>query len=260
MTQTPAPILSPDLSALPGVRHAYFTRAGGVSGGVYATLNGGIGSDDETALVLENRGRMADWMGVARSHLVSVWQHHSPDAIVVETPWPQNERPKADAMVTNRPGIALAIGTADCGPVLFADAEARVVGGAHSGWKGAFTGVLDSTVAAMERLGARRERIIACLGPTISAAAYEVGPEFIARFIAADAANARYFGASLKSGHGMFDLPAYIGARLNGLGVGRVLDLAVCTYGNEDRLYSYRRMTHRGEADYGRQMSAIALA
>jgi len=259
MTQMLDPILSSDLSALQGVRHAYFTRAGGVSNGVYATLNGGIGSDDEAARVQENRGRMADWMGVERSHLVSLWQHHSADVVVVDKPWLQTARPKADAMVTNQPGIALAIGTADCGPVLFADPQARIVGGAHAGWKGAFTGVLEATVAAMEHLGARRERIVACLGPMISARAYEVGPEFIARFTAAEPGNARYFTPSNKAGHGMFDLPAYISARLVNAGVGRALDLSICTYGNEDRLFSYRRMTHRGERDYGRQMSVIAL-
>lgn len=259
MSHTPAPILSPELSALPGIRHAFFTREGGVSGGLYATLNGGIGSSDAVADVLENRGRMADWLGVARDNLVSLYQHHSPDVITVVDPWPQNERPRADAMVTSRPGMALAIGTADCGPVLFADPVAGVVGGAHSGWKGAFTGVLEATLGAMERLGAQRTRVTACLGPTISAAAYEVGPEFIARFIAADPANARFFAPSAKAGHGMFDLPGYVVARLTAAGVGCVRDLAICTYANEDRLYSYRRMTHRGEADYGRQMSAIAL-
>jgi YfiH family protein len=259
MSDRPDPILSPALSRLPGVRHAFFTRAGGVSDGVYATLNGGTGSADDPARVAENRGRMAEWMGVRRSHLLSVWQHHSPDALIVREPWEPANRPKADAMATDVAGIALAIGTADCGPVLFADAAAGVVGGAHAGWKGALTGVLEATLDAMEQLGARRARVTASLGPMISCAAYEVGPEFVARFIEKDAGNARFFAPSSKAGHSMFDLPAYIVRRLYRAGVGEVENLGVCTYGEESRLFSYRRMTHRGEKDYGRQMSAIAL-
>ncbi len=255
----PDPILSPDLAALAGVRHGYFTRAGGVSTGVYAGLNGGIGSNDAPDAVAENRARMARWLGVAPARYLSVWQHHSPDVLVVETPFDMANRPKADAMVTATRGIGLAIGTADCGPVLFADATAGVVGGAHAGWKGALTGVLDETVAAMETLGADRRRIVAVLGPMISGRAYEVGPEFVARFCAAEAGNAAYFVPSAKADHAMFDLPAYIVARLQRIGVGVAVNLDICTYANEDRLYSYRRMTHRGEPDYGRQMSAIAL-
>ncbi|MCA0422585.1 MAG: polyphenol oxidase family protein, partial [Proteobacteria bacterium] len=167
-------------------------------------------------------------------------------------------RPKADAMVTRTPGIGLAIGTADCGPILFADQDAGVIGGAHSGWKGAFTGVIEATLDAMEGLGAERARILAVLGPTISRNAYEVGAEFVTRFAEAQGANEVYFSPSTRPGHAMFDLPAYIIARLARAGVGRAVNLDICTYGNE-RLYSYRRMTHRGEPDYGRQMSAIAL-
>jgi hypothetical protein len=163
-------------------------------------------------------------------------------------------------MVTNRPGLALGIATADCGPVLFADAEARVIGGAHAGWKGAFTGVLEATLEAMERLGARRERVVAVLGPMISRKAYEVGPEFVARFTEAAPDNARYFSPSEREGHAMFDLPAYIRTRLEGAGVGTFEDLGLCTYADERRFYSYRRTTHRGEPDYGRLISAIALA
>lgn len=251
------PILSADL-ALPGIKHGFFTREGGVSSGIYASLNGGIGSNDDPALVTENRARMAGYLGVTPTHLLSVWQYHSPECLVVDRPFDMGNRPKADAMATRTKGVALAIGTADCGPVLFADAEAGVVGGAHSGWKGALTGVLESTIAAMEGLGARRERIVAVLGPMISAKAYEVGPEFVARFADAEEGNGRYFTPSTKAGHSMFDLPAYVVARLQRAGVAKAVNLDVCTYAS-DRLFSYRRMTHLGEPDYGRQMSAIAL-
>lgn len=259
MSIQPNPILSPDLSALAGIRHGYFTREGGVSGGIYASLNGGIGSNDAPADIAENRARMARHLGVLPSHFLSVWQYHSPDVVVVDAPFDMANRPKADAMVTRMRGVGLAIGTADCGPVLFADAEAGVVGGAHAGWKGAFGGVLEATLAAMEGLGADRRRIVAVLGPTISGRAYEVGAEFVTRFQDGAPENAVYFRPSDKAGHAMFDLPAYIVARLTRAGVARAVNLDVCTYGSEDRLYSYRRMTHRGEADYGRQMSAIAL-
>lgn len=261
MNSGPDPILSPDLAALAplGIRHGYFTRAGGVSSGVYASLNGGIGSADAPALIAENRARMARWLGVAPERYLSVWQCHSPDVVTVETPFDMAARPKADAMVTRQTGIGLAIGTADCGPILFADGAARVIGGAHAGWKGALGGVLEATVAAMEAIGARRERIVAVLGPTISAASYEVGADFVARFVEAAPDNQRFFAASTRTGHAMFDLPGYIIARLGSAGVGTAVNLDICTYRNEDRLYSYRRMTHRGEPDYGRQMSAIAL-
>lgn len=258
MKTAPDPILSPDLSALPGIRHAFFTREGGVSTGIYDSLNGGLGSDDAPDAVRENRARMARWLGVAEDHYLSVWQHHSPDVLVVETPFDMTNRPKADAMVTRTRGIGLAIGTADCGPILFADAAAGVAGGAHSGWKGALTGVIEETIAAMERLGAVRTRIVAVLGPMISRNAYEVGDEFVARFTAVDAGNARFFRSSVKTGHAMFDLPAYIMMRLERAGVGTAVNLDICTYGT-DRLFSYRRKTHRAEPDYGRQMSAIAL-
>lgn len=253
----PNPILSPAL-ALPGIAHSFFTREGGVSCGLYTSLNGGIGSNDAPADIAENRARMARHLGVAPDAYLSVWQHHSPDCLIVERPFDMGQRPKADAMATRIRGIGLAIGTADCGPVLFADAQAGVIGGAHSGWKGALTGVLESTITAMEGLGAQRGRIVAVLGPMISARAYEVGPEFVARFTAAEGGNERYFRPSAKAGHSMFNLPAYIVDRLVRAGVGQALNLDICTYG-DDRLYSYRRMTHRGEADYGRQMSAIAL-
>jgi YfiH family protein len=184
---------------------------------------------------------------------------HSPDVVTVNAVWPVGEGPKADAVVTNRPGIAIGVGTADCGPVLFADGEAGVVGAAHAGWKGAFTGVLEATVAAMEALGACRERIVAVLGPTISRSAYEVGPEFRARFLEADAANDAFFTPSGRAEHHQFDLPGFIGMRLRTAGLGTVDDLALCTYADPARFFSYRRTTHAGEPDYGRLLHAITI-
>ena len=251
-------ITSPDLAGETGIRHAFFTREGGISTGIYASLNGGVGSQDDQAHVTENRARMAAHLGVERDKLVSLYQVHSPDVAVVTGPWPE-ERPKADAMVTIAHGVALGVSSADCGPILFADSEAGVIGAAHSGWKGAFGGVVGATVTAMEKLGARRERIIAVLGPTISATAYEVGPEFIERFKAENATYSRFFHASERPAHAMFDLPAFIAHRAQEAGIGRFVDLALCTYGDESRFYSYRRTTHRQEADYGRLISAIAL-
>src|SRR6478672_8327903 len=193
------------LSKLPGIRHGFFTRAGGVSDGIYESLNGGVGSEDSPAKVAENRARMAARLGVAPERFLTCYQIHSP-VVVAETPWPASERPRADALVTRVPGLAIGVSTADCGPVLLADAEARVIGAAHAGWKGALSGVLENTVAAMERLGARRDRIVAVLGPSIGPESYEVGPEFVERFSAADSTNTRYFAASRQAGHAMFDL------------------------------------------------------
>lgn len=239
------------------MRHGYFTRIGGVSDGIYRGLNIGTGSSDDQTLVAENRRRVADWMGVSADHLLTAHQIHSPDVVVAREPF-AGPRPKADAIVTDRPGIAIGASTADCGPVLFADAEARVIGAAHAGWKGAFTGVLENTVAAMERLGARRDRIVAVLGPSIGPDNYEVGPEFVARFVEADAGNERYFSPSKTVGHSMFDLNQYTVDRLRKAGV-TAEGLGRCTYAEEDLFYSYRRTTHRKEADYGRQVSAIVL-
>jgi polyphenol oxidase len=251
-------IESPDLAAEPGIRHAFFTREGGVSTGIYASLNGGLGSADDPAAITENRARMARHLAVEPANLISLYQVHSPDVEVVTGPWP-GERPRADAMVTTASGMALCASSADCGPILFCDSEARVIGAAHSGWKGAVSGVVASTVTAMERLGARRERILAVLGPTISAAAYEVGPEFVERFKSENPTFARFFTASERAAHAMFDLPAFIAFRAQEAGIGRFVDLALCTYGDERRFFSYRRTTHRGEADYGRLISAIVL-
>ncbi len=252
------PILAAPLM-LEGISHAFFTRQGGASGGIYASLNGGQGSNDDPAAVAINRERMAGFMGVPSAHLLSCWQIHSADVVTVTAPWSRDQRPKADGMVTNRPGLCLAIATADCGPVLFADSEARVIGACHSGWKGAFTGILEATLDGMEALGAKRARIHAVLGPTISARAYEVGPEFVARFLDADPAFAMFFTPSPKDGHQMFDLPAFIGHRLRQAEVGSYTNLDRCTYGEPELFYSYRRTTHRNEPDYGRLMAAIAL-
>jgi purine-nucleoside/S-methyl-5'-thioadenosine phosphorylase / adenosine deaminase len=252
------PIEAPSLK-LPGVAHAFFTREGGVSTGIYRGLNTGIGSNDSREAVLENRARAARHIGATPEHLATPHQVHSIEAIVVDDVWAPGSGPKADAVVTNRPGIAVGAGAADCGPVLFADPDARVVAAAHAGWKGALSGILESAIAAMERLGAKRDQIVAVLGPTISAGAYEVGPEFSARFVAADASNERFFTPSSRAGHSMFDLPAYIVARLQAAGIGKVGNLGLCTYADEVRFYSYRRATHRGEPDYGRLLSAITL-
>lgn len=253
-----SPLSSPALDEA-GIRHAFFTRKGGVSTGIYASLNGGLGSDDDKAAITENRARMAQHLGVAPSHFVSLYQIHSPTCLTVTEPWGMGERPQADAFVTRKKGIALGIGTADCGPVLFADPVMQIIGAAHAGWKGAKGGVLESTLDAMEALGARRDRIIAVLGPMLSQANYEVGPEFMALFTAEDAANIRFFCAGTKPNHPHFDLPGYISMRLARAGVETIEDLAFCTYADEARFYSYRRKTHRGEADYGRLISAIVL-
>jgi len=248
------------LSALPGIRHAFFTRAGGVSEGLYASLNGGAGSSDVPGKVAENRARMAAALGVAPGCLLTAYQVHSPNVVTVEKTWPPDQRPRADALVTRTPGLAIGVTTADCGPVLLADGSARVIGAAHAGWRGAFTGVLEATVAAMEDCGAARDRIVAVLGPTISQPNYEVGPEFADRFNAADAANARFFQTAARPGHALFDLPGYIAARLSAAGIRSFVDLRRCTYADDESFFSFRRSTHRSERDYGRHISAITLA
>ncbi|WP_274426558.1 peptidoglycan editing factor PgeF [Chelativorans sp. YIM 93263] len=255
----PDPLRSPllDQARASGIRHGFFTRAGGVSKGIYAGLNVGLGSDDSADAVRENRHRVTMWMGVPEDHLVTLHQHHSADVLVVEVPF-GDKRPKADALVTRKPGLALGVLAADCGPILFADPQAQVVGAAHAGWKGALTGVLENTIAAMERLDARRERILAVLGPSISQQNYEVGPEFVERFEKADADNSRYFRPSGKQGHAFFDLRLYTLDRLLRAGV-RAEALDRCTYADDASFFSYRRSTHRGEKDYGRQISAICL-
>ena len=251
---------SPLLSAVPGLRHAFFTRDGGVSSGIYAGLNGGLGSSDDPAKVAENRRRMAEQMGVSPAHLLSLHQVHSPDAVVVTGPWQDSAtRPKADAIVTGTAGLAIGVTTADCGPILFADPAARVIGAAHAGWKGALTGVLESTIDAMEALGADRTAVVAAIGPLIRQNSYEVGGEFVERFLDADAGNAAFFIAAVRPGHSMFDLGGYIRMRLERAGVLVIDDTGVDTYSDE-RFYSYRRSVHRKEPDYGRHVHAIALS
>ena len=250
--------LQHDSLALPGIAHGFFTREGGVSDGLYASLNCGVGSNDARDRVLENRARVAQALGVGAENLATPHQVHSADTVVVETAWQPGHGPRADAVVTDRPGVALGVGAADCGPILFADAEARVIGAAHAGWRGSLAGVGESAIAAMETLGARRERIVAVLGPSISQANYEVGPEVVARFVANDPANDRYFRPSARPGHSMFDLPGYTVARLNAAGV-TAASMNLCTYADPQRFFSYRRATHLGEPDYGRLLSAIVL-
>jgi polyphenol oxidase len=245
------------LSAIPGLRHAFFSREGGVSEGVYAGLNGGTGSHDNPANVAENRRRMAEQMGVAPEHLLNVHQIHSPDVVVATGPW-QGEKPRADAIVTRTGGLAIGVTAADCGPILLVDPSARVIGAAHAGWKGALTGVLESTVDAMEKLGAERDGIVAAIGPMIRQNSYEVGSEFVERFLETDADNAVFFLPGERDRHAMFDLAGFIRMRLENAGVLMIDDTGVDTY-TDERFYSYRRSVHRREADYGRHVHAIAL-
>jgi len=248
------------LAPLANIRHAFFTRSGGVSPGVYASLNGGVGSNDRPENVAENRARMAAILGVSPARLLTAYQIHSPDVVVAEAPWTRDARPRADAIVTRVPRLAIGVSTADCGPLLLADGDARVIGAAHAGWRGALTGVIEATIASMERLGADRKAMTVALGPTIRQANYEVGPEFVERFLSADAGNARFFAASQKRQHALFDLAGYIAARVRTAGIVQFEDLGLCTYAEPERFFSYRRTTHNGEPDYGRHINAIALA
>ncbi len=249
---------SPLLSAVPGLRHAFFSRDGGVSEGIYASLNGGIGSNDDPAHVAENRRRMAEQLGVTPAHFLGVWQIHSPDAVVATGPWEGTSRPRADAIVTRTEGLAIGVTAADCGPILFVDPNARVIGAAHAGWKGALTGIVESTVEAMEKLGAERADIVAAIGPLIRQPSYEVGNEFVERFVETDAENAFFFLPAAREGHAMFDLAGFIRMRLENAGVLVIDDLGVDTYSDE-RFFSYRRSVHRKQPDYGRHVHAIVL-
>ena len=248
------------LGTLARIRHGFFTRGGGVSDGVYASLNGGVGSNDAPEKVAENRARMAAALGVAPDRLITAYQIHSPSVVVADEPWTAENRPRADAIVTRTPKLAIGVSTADCAPLLLADAQAGVIGAAHAGWRGALTGVVEAAIAAMEKLGADRARIVAALGPAIRQPNYEVGPEFAARFLAADADNERFFAPSQRAGHAMFDLSGYIADRVQRAGVAKFEDLALCTFAEPERFFSYRRMTRLGESDYGRHINAIVLA
>lgn len=244
---------------VPHVVHGFFTRQGGVSTGVYASLNCGPGSDDAPQHVAENRRLAMELLGMPESMLCTVHQVHGDDVVFVTKPWSAGSRPKADAMVTRAPGVALGVLAADCAPVLFADPIARVVGACHSGWQGAFKGVVQATVQAMVRLGSRPASIRAAIGPCIAQPSYEVGPEFRARFILKDDTFQRFFVPSSRQGHFLFDLPGFVETRLREAEVGVIERLDRDTYADADTFFSFRRTTHRGEPDYGRQLSAIAL-
>ena len=251
-------LASPLLSAVPGLRHAFFTREGGISDGIYQSLNGGLGSNDVAAHVVENRRRMAEQMGVDPLHFLGVHQVHSPDAVFATGPWQDAARPRADALVTRTEGLAIGASAADCGPILLADPRARVIGAAHAGWKGALTGILEATVDAMEKLGAERSGIVAAIGPLIRQRSYEVGNEFVERFIEADAENALFFLPAARENHAMFDLAGFIRMRLENAGVLMIDDTGADTY-SDARFFSYRRSVHLKEPDYGRHVHAIAL-
>jgi len=242
----------------PALAHAFFGRRGGVSTGIFASLNCGPGSGDERGKVVENRRRAVELLQPGAT-LLTLYQIHSPKPVIVTEPWEIGAAPQADAMATNVPGLALGILTADCAPVLLADGEAKVIGAAHAGWKGALSGVIEAAIAAMESLGARRERIAAAIGPCISQANYEVGPEFEARFRDADPGHARHFAPSNTANHWRFDLSGYVAERLQAAGVQSTETIPACTYAREGDFFSFRRATHRGETDYGRQLSAILL-
>jgi YfiH family protein len=243
----------------PRVRHAFFTRRGGVSGGPFASLNCGFGSRDNPVDVERNRTIAAAQLDLAPERLVNCHQIHGTDIVTVERPWPRAANPRADGMVTVVPGIALGVLAADCAPVLFADPDAGVVGAAHGGWRGALAGVAEATVGAMIALGARAERIRAGIGPCIGQPSYEVGPEFAARFAAEDPESPAFFAPATRPGHFLFDLPGYIAARLGRLGLAAIERSAHDTAAEEELFFSYRRACLRGEADYGRGLAAITL-
>ena len=247
------------LESCDGIRHGFFTRQGGVSKGVYGSLNCGLGSRDDAENVRQNRSLVAETLGVPPEHLLTLYQIHSATAVIVDKPRNCTVS-EADALVTRTPGLAIGALTADCAPVLFCDPEARVIAAAHAGWRGALLGIVEATVASMERLGAKPERVVAVIGPTISQRAYEVGTDYVERFLAEEQASSPFFMTDDGSGEPHFDLAGYVAERLARAGVGTVSDLGLCTYCDETRLFSYRRSQHHGEEDYGRQISAIVLA
>ncbi len=251
-------IRADNLERAGAVRHGFFTREGGVSRGIYASLNCGLGSGDSLDRVAVNRARALAMLGLDGAPLCTAYQVHGTEVSVVNEPWPPERRPKVDAMVTSRSGIALGILSADCAPVLMADAEARVIGAAHAGWRGALAGVLEAAVEAMVGLGARRERIAAAVGPAIAQPSYQVGPEFPGPFLAADGTAERFFSAA-GGGRYLFDLAGYAAGRLRAAGLGACEQLAHDTVAEDDLFFSYRRSLLRGEDDYGRTLSAIAL-
>lgn len=243
--------------ALAGIPHGFLGRRGGVSTNLYASLNVGLGSNDERAAVRENRRRAGEAI-MPEAQLVTLHQVHSADVVTVTAPWPDDARPHADGVVTDQPGLLLGILTADCVPVLFADVERGIVGAAHAGWKGALGGVTDNIIAAMVGLGARRDSIATAIGPCIGRASYEVSDEFAKAFEHADSANERFFTGG-KAGHHYFDIEAYVIHRLSAAGISRIDPLGLDTYAEPGRFFSYRRTCHAGEIDYGRQISAIGI-
>lgn len=245
--------------AVAGIRHAFFTREGGVSGGLYDSLNGGIGSRDSATCVRENRARMAAKVGVEPHRLVTAYQIHSPRTVIAEQPWPDAARPQADAIVTRMRSLAIGVTTADCGPILLADPQAGVIGAVHAGWRGALGGIVEAAVEAMERLGAKGGAIRAALGPMIRQPNYEVGPDLVARFANEDPGSDEFFVPAARRDHALFDLGGYLAARLRRSGVRQIEDLGLCTYADPARFFSFRRATHQAEADYGRHVNAIAL-
>jgi hypothetical protein len=258
------PVEAENLSSVTGIRHGFFTRAGGVSNGLYASLNCGLGSNDDPELVLENRRRIGRHLGVDDDKfgggVVTLYQEHGTTAFAVSTPPSRDALPRADAVISVTPGLVIGVLTADCAPVLLADGEAGVVAAAHAGWRGAINGIVDSAVHEMELLGARRERISAAIGPCIGQAAYEVGSEFEATFLSRDPASNEFFKQNAESARPHFDLPGFVVSRLAEAGVSRIEDLSLCTSENESLFFSYRRKTRRGEPDYGRQISAIVVS
>lgn len=248
------------LDRLAGIRHGFFTRQGGVSRGIYASLNCGPGSRDAPEQVGENRALVAEALGALPDRLLTVYQRHSASVVTAERPWDLASMPQADAIVTRVPGLVIGVLSADCAPILFCDAEARVIGAAHAGWRGALSGIAEATVEAMAALGAQPERIVAVIGPAISQRAYEVGADYRHRFLLEDPAAERFFADDEDSGEPHFDLPGYVAERLARAGLSAISDLSLCTYCDETRLFSYRRSQHHGEDDYGRQISAILLA
>lgn len=252
-------ITAENLADAKGVRHIFFSRNGGVSSGIYASLNCGPGSSDDRAAVLDNRARAMAVLDREPENLVTVYQYHSPVVVEVHAPWDIGDAPKADGMVTTEPGVVLGILTADCAPVLFADADAGVIGAAHAGWKGALGGVIDATVDMMVDAGAQADRISAAVGPCIQQASYEVGADFRSSFLEAGSGNDRFFAPGVADGKYQFDLSGYVRHRLTECDVGSIEVLPIDTYTDEDRFFSYRRATHRGEPDYGRELSAIVL-
>lgn len=255
----PTPLPSGKLQSL-GIRHGFFQRTGGVSEGIYHALNCGRGSKDIRAHVEENRVLVAKSFGLRAHSLIGPRQAHTSRTVIATAPWDASDAPEADAIVTATPGIAISVLTADCTPVLMADESAGVIAAVHAGWKGAKAGVIESALDAMESLGGRTDRIVAAVGPAISKAAYEVGPEFREAFLLADEENEKYFSQPREGGRPHFDLLSYIKARLSARGVESIDDLALCTYQNKSIFFSHRRSVHRSEPDYGRQISAILLA